>query len=164
MHVFCSPHVACLLPVSSFFPSSVVLDTLGFAFRALVDCYGLAMQHAICMSISNTVNEIVVVLQAVDQKERALWEKGAVWEPPPISVTLRSLPLFADLPDSLFQEIILEVRSHHSVSEHAAPLTTRMLDCANGLACLFSTLSGHQHLQRAYCLAALTYSHVLCYV
>jgi hypothetical protein len=74
------------------------------------------MQHAICMSFSNTAIESVVVLQAVDQKERALWEKGAVWEPPPISVTLRSLPLFADLPESLFQEIILEVRSHHLAS------------------------------------------------
>jgi hypothetical protein len=51
----------------------------------------------------------VCMLQAVDQKERALWEKGAAWEPPSISGSLRGLPLFADLPDSLFQEIILEV-------------------------------------------------------
>lgn len=51
-----------------------------------------------------------LVLQAVDTKERALWEKGAAWEPPSISASLQSLPFFADLPEPLFQEIILEVR------------------------------------------------------
>ena len=51
-----------------------------------------------------------MVLQAVDTKERALWEKGAAWEPPSISASLQSLPFFADLPEALFHEIILEVR------------------------------------------------------
>ena len=47
-------------------------------------------------------------VQAVEGKERELRERGAAWEPPSVSSMLRSLPLLADTPAQLFEEVLLQ--------------------------------------------------------
>lgn len=47
-------------------------------------------------------------VQAVEGKERELRERGAAWEPPSVSAMLRSLPLLADAPAQLFEEVLLQ--------------------------------------------------------
>lgn len=48
-------------------------------------------------------------MQAVEGKERALRERGAAWNPPTLTASLRSLPFLAEVSDALFEEIVLQV-------------------------------------------------------
>lgn len=48
-------------------------------------------------------------MQAVEGKERALRERGAAWNPPTLTTSLRSLPFLAEVSDALFEEIVLQV-------------------------------------------------------
>lgn len=49
-------------------------------------------------------------MQAVEGKERALRERGAAWNPPTLTASLRSLPFLSQVPEGLFEEIVLQVR------------------------------------------------------
>lgn len=52
--------------------------------------------------------ELRCEIQAVEGKERTLRERGAAWDPPSVSAMLRSLPLLADTPEQLFEEVLLQ--------------------------------------------------------
>lgn len=49
-------------------------------------------------------------VQAVEGKERALRERGAAWNPPTLTASLRSLPFLSQVSEGLFEEIVLQVR------------------------------------------------------
>eukprot|EP00892_Ulva_mutabilis_P007352 jgi/Ulvmu1/498/UM001_0506.1 len=74
----------------------------------------MAQQRQFVLRLYNsgmlTEAERELVEDAVETRERALRERGAAWNPPTLTASLRALPFLADVSDALFEEIVLQGR------------------------------------------------------